>query len=344
MKSARQSKKKHRKSPARGRRRIRTVRRRGGQKTVKFEAPTQSQETWIQVRKDSDGNLTEKAVSMVTHGVDNEGNPTTSLKIYKEDANTPIGFDPALSADSVTAEKLMALYKRYVSNPVPAEIRPDATYTVLIYTQTNQGNGLLRDIVIIQNDDEIVYNVPIFIEWYEKKITQPEARGTMVSATPAPATVPGPEEKLATMAPEVTAREPTVFPEELAPVPEEPPVQPETAANLNPVYQDPVNVSSAEEFNRLIELYPTAFVKFTASWCGPCRTIQPTWVGLSRQYASGNNVFIEVDIDRNQDLSDRYDVRRVPTFLVFKDKNGYKPSTSITKFSLEQMVREHSAK
>jgi thioredoxin 1 len=232
-----------------------------------------------------------------------------------------------------------------VSDPVPAENRADATYTVLIYTQTNQGNGLLSDIVIIQNDDEIVYNVPVFIEWYEKKYRRPAA-----TAAPAPeAAVPEekvpeasvPEEKMATIAPvpEVTARAPTVVPEEVAPVPEEPPVPPETAANLNPV-----NVSSAEEFNRLVEQYPVAFVKFTASWCGPCQTIQPTWVGLSRQYASSNNVFIEVDIEYNPGLSDTYDVRQIPTFLVFKDKKGYKPATSITKFSLEQMVREHSAK
>lgn len=356
MKSARQSRKKHRKSRGRGRRKIRTVRRRGGQKTVRFEAPAQSQETWIQLRQDSDGKLAEKAVSMVTHGADTEGSPVTSLKIYKEDANVPILFDPALSANTVTAEKLVALYNKYVSDPVPAENRPDATYTVLIYTQTNQGNGLLSDIVIIQNDDEIVYNVPVFIKWYEKKYRRP-APAPAAEPTPAPeekvpeASVPeeklatmapeAPEKKVATMAPvpEVTARAPTVVPEEVAPVPEEPPVPPETAANLNPV-----NVSSAEEFNRLVEQYPVAFVKFTASWCGPCQTIQPTWVGLSRQYAGSNNVFIEVDIEYNPGLSDTYDVRQIPTFLVFKDKKGYKPATSITKFSLEQMVREHSAK
>jgi len=349
MKNARQSRKKHGKS--RGRRKIRTVRRRGGQKTVRFEAPTQTQETWIQFRQDSDGNLAEKTVSMVTHGADTEGSPVTSLKIYKDDPKTPILFDPALSADAVTAEKLMALYKRYVSDPVPAENRADATYTVLIYTQTNQGNGLLSDIVIIQNDDEIVHNVPVFIEWYEKKYrrsaataapaAEPEARGLMAPAPEEKVVEVAPEEKMATMAPvpEVTARAPTVVPEEVAPVPEEPPVPPETTANLNPV-----NVSSAEEFNRLVASYPVAFVKFTAPWCIPCQTIQPTWVGLSRQYASSNNVFIEVDIEYNQGLSDTYDVRQIPTFLVFKDKKGYKPDISITKSTLEQMVREHSAK
>jgi|LauGreDrversion4_2_1035121.scaffolds.fasta_scaffold1029513_1 thioredoxin 1 len=57
---------------------------------------------------------------------------------------------------------------------------------------------------------------------------------------------------------------------------------------------------------------------FTASWCGPCKSITPHIQKLSESSKSVD--FYKIDIDQNQDLAEEYEVASVPTFILFKDK------------------------
>ena len=57
---------------------------------------------------------------------------------------------------------------------------------------------------------------------------------------------------------------------------------------------------------------------FTASWCGPCKSITPHIQKLSETNQSVD--FLKIDIDQNQDLAEEYDVASVPTFILWKDK------------------------
>jgi thioredoxin 1 len=60
---------------------------------------------------------------------------------------------------------------------------------------------------------------------------------------------------------------------------------------------------------------------FTASWCGPCKRIKPLIEKLSEGLDESKIIFYQVDIDLNETLSNQYNIRSVPSFLLF-DKNN----------------------
>jgi thioredoxin 1 len=58
-------------------------------------------------------------------------------------------------------------------------------------------------------------------------------------------------------------------------------------------------------------------VDFTAIWCPPCRAIAPHLAALARDY-EGRVRFGKVDVEANPELAARFDVRNMPTLLMFK--------------------------
>ncbi|MBI2880333.1 MAG: thioredoxin [Candidatus Tectomicrobia bacterium] len=58
-------------------------------------------------------------------------------------------------------------------------------------------------------------------------------------------------------------------------------------------------------------------VDLTAPWCGPCRMIAPFLTRLAEEY-SGRVRFGKVDVDENPGIPKRYEVKSIPTVLLFK--------------------------
>lgn len=57
-------------------------------------------------------------------------------------------------------------------------------------------------------------------------------------------------------------------------------------------------------------------VDFSAPWCPPCRKMKPIIESISETEEVG---FIDIEEDFNDEIADKYDVKSIPTFLVFKD-------------------------
>lgn len=59
-------------------------------------------------------------------------------------------------------------------------------------------------------------------------------------------------------------------------------------------------------------------VDFWAVWCGPCRMIAPVVEELASEYA-GKFAFRKLNVDENPAVSQQYNVRAIPTLLIFKN-------------------------
>ncbi len=66
-------------------------------------------------------------------------------------------------------------------------------------------------------------------------------------------------------------------------------------------------------------------IKFTASWCGPCRLVQPKYAAAAAaSYAKGERMaFYSVDVDEHAELAATYAVNCMPTFVCLIDGTEY---------------------
>jgi thioredoxin 1 len=62
-----------------------------------------------------------------------------------------------------------------------------------------------------------------------------------------------------------------------------------------------------------------AVIKFSASWCGPCRVCAPAYHRLEKEIAPGHVDFHEVDVDEDDRTSSAYKVSSLPTFVLLLD-------------------------
>ncbi|WP_436516624.1 thioredoxin [Ekhidna sp. To15] len=93
------------------------------------------------------------------------------------------------------------------------------------------------------------------------------------------------------------------------------------------------------KFNDLINGDQPVLVDFHATWCGPCQTMAPILEELKSEIG-GEARIIKVDIDKNQAAAHKFNVRGVPTFILFKNgKQVWRQSGAIPKHLLEQAIK-----
>ena len=93
--------------------------------------------------------------------------------------------------------------------------------------------------------------------------------------------------------------------------------------------------TTSNNFNSdVLENEKLVLVDFWAEWCGPCKQIAPRLEELENKYENNLSV-CKVDVDQNRDLALEYNVRSIPSLLLFK--SGQNIDTLIGAVTLEEL-------
>lgn len=91
-------------------------------------------------------------------------------------------------------------------------------------------------------------------------------------------------------------------------------------------------------FQTIIASSPTVLVDFYADWCGPCKTLAPILKDLKEDLGDAIKI-VKIDVDKNQPLAAKYQVRGVPTMILYKEgKQVWRQSGVVPKEQLKQVI------
>jgi thioredoxin 1 len=98
------------------------------------------------------------------------------------------------------------------------------------------------------------------------------------------------------------------------------------------------------KFEELLKSPEPVLVDFSAEWCGPCKLLKPILEQLKTTVGDSAKI-IKIDVDKNRSLADKFQIRSVPTLILFKDgKSVWRQSGVIQASTLEGIIKQHSSR
>lgn len=95
-------------------------------------------------------------------------------------------------------------------------------------------------------------------------------------------------------------------------------------------------------FTEIINQNRPVLVDFFAEWCGPCKMMSPILKEVKAELNDEVSI-LKIDVDKNQNLAAKFQVRGVPTFVLFKEgKQVWRQSAMLQKNDLISVIKQHS--
>jgi thioredoxin 1 len=99
---------------------------------------------------------------------------------------------------------------------------------------------------------------------------------------------------------------------------------------------------NADNFQQTINENSNVIVDFWAPWCAPCRAFAPTFEATSEKQPG--IVFAKVNTEEQQEIAAAFNIRSIPTLMVFRDQIIiYSEAGSLPASALEQLIDQAMA-
>jgi len=101
------------------------------------------------------------------------------------------------------------------------------------------------------------------------------------------------------------------------------------------------NLQQMKTFLDTIKNDTPTLVDFYAEWCSPCKSMNPILEELKSSIGNKATI-LKIDVEKNQQVSQQYQVRNVPTFILFKNGNIlWRHSGSISLSNLNKIISQY---
>jgi thioredoxin 1 len=91
-------------------------------------------------------------------------------------------------------------------------------------------------------------------------------------------------------------------------------------------------------FQDIINSDKPVLLDFFATWCGPCQMLAPVLKNVKDSLGDRITI-IKIDVDKNQELASKYQIRGVPTMMLFQNgKSLWRQSGVLTKEQLTEII------
>lgn len=105
-----------------------------------------------------------------------------------------------------------------------------------------------------------------------------------------------------------------------------------------------LNTIEMSNFDTIIQSEKPVLIDFFATWCGPCKMLSPILKEVKDSLGDRVSI-IKIDVDKNQQISSQYQVRGVPTMILFQNgKQLWRQSGVLTKEEIIKTILEKSNK